>query len=272
MAFRHASGADLVQSGMDGSRQIGDLTGLVAVITGGNRGIGLGIAEALAAAGADIALWARDETRNRQACEKIEPTGRRVVPIRCDVADERAVQEAMAITIRSLGRVDTLFANAGFSVRTPFLDMSLSEWRQVMSTNLEGAFLCFREAARHMVERAEGGALVAVSSVAAYFGAPTMEHYAASKSALISLTRSLAVELARYDVRCNALAPGWTKTDMSSRWLDDERFASATTQRIPRRRWASPADLGAAAVFLADPRFGYHTGDCLVVDGGYSIF
>ena len=149
-----------------------DLTGRVAVVTGGNGGIGLGMARALAEAGADIAIWGRNETKNAAARAELEATGRRVVALACDVADEAQVIAATARTIDELGRIDALFANAGIGGYSRFVDMSLDEWRRVMRVNLDGAFLTLREAAKHMVERGDGGALVAVSSTSAIHGAP----------------------------------------------------------------------------------------------------
>jgi NAD(P)-dependent dehydrogenase (short-subunit alcohol dehydrogenase family) len=150
--------------------------------------------------------------------------------------------------------------------------MTLAEWRRVTSVNLDGAFLTLREAARHMVERGEGGALVGVSSTSAIHGAPGMEHYAGSKAGLIAVMRGLAVELARFGIRCNSILPGWTETDMLRPMSVSEKFVQNTVGRTPVRRWGTPDDLGPAAVFLADPTATFHTGDTLVVDGGYTIF
>lgn len=249
-----------------------DLTGRVAVITGGNGGIGLGMARALAAAGADVAIWGRNETKNEAARAELAATGRNVVALRCDVADERQVVEATEQTIDKLGQIDALFANAGIGGYARFIDMSLDEWRRVTSVNLDGAFLTLREAARHMVERGEGGALVAVSSTSAIHGAPGMEHYAGSKAALVAVMRGLAVELAREGIRCNTILPGWTETDMLQPLTASEKFVKNTVSRTPVRRWGTPDDLGPAAVFLADPTATFHTGDTLVVDGGYTVF
>ena len=245
-----------------------DLTGHVAVVTGGNRGIGLGLAHGLVAAGATVAVWARDEERTAAACAELG----RAVGVRCDVADEAQVVAAMAQTLAELGKVDSVFANAGVGGLAPFVDMSLAEWRRVMAVNLDGAFLTLREGARHLVERGEGGSLVAVSSVSAFHGAPRQQHYAASKTALLALVRGLAVELARHRVRCNAILPGWTETEMIEPGLANERWVDAIIRRTPVRRWGAPADFGAVAAYLADPTLLFHTGDSIVVDGGYSIF
>jgi hypothetical protein len=150
--------------------------------------------------------------------------------------------------------------------------MSLDEWRRVMAINLDGAFLSLRAAARHLVERGEGGALVAVSSVSAIHGSPRMEHYAASKTALLGLVRGLAVELARHRVRCNAVLPGWMDTEMIEPGKENPRWVEATVKRTPLRRWGQPSDLRDIAAYLADPALVFHTGDSIVIDGGYSIF
>ncbi len=249
-----------------------DLTGRVVVVTGGNAGIGLGIAEGIARAGAAVAVWARDEERNARAVEQLSAAGGSALAARCDVTDEDDVDRALERTLRHFGRVDALFANAGVMGESPFVDMSLAEWRRVLRVNLDGAFLSLRAGARHLVERGEGGALVVVSSTAALHGAPRREHYATTKSGLLGLMRSLAVELARYRVRCNALLPGWTDTAMLSEARAYQKFVDNTVARTPVRRWATPGDFAEAAVFLADPSIAFHTGDTLVVDGGYTVF
>jgi NAD(P)-dependent dehydrogenase (short-subunit alcohol dehydrogenase family) len=249
-----------------------DLTGHVALVTGGNGGIGLGMGKALAAAGADIAIWGRNADKNAAAATELEALGGRVLAMQCDVSDEGQVVECFAHTVDALGKVDSLFANAGIGGFSPFTKMSLSEFRRVTAVNLDGAFLCLREAAAHMVERGQGGSLVGISSVSAIDGAPGMEHYAASKAGLSAMIRGLAVELARHRIRANSILPGWTETDMIAPATANERFVANTLQRTPVRRWGTPADLGPVAVFLADPAHVFHTGDSLVVDGGYSIY
>jgi NAD(P)-dependent dehydrogenase (short-subunit alcohol dehydrogenase family) len=248
------------------------LDGHVAVVTGGNGGIGLGMARALAQAGADVAIWGRNPEKNDTARLELERSGGRVLALGCDVSDEQQVIDATARTVDELGKIDSLFANAGVGGYAPFVRMSLDEWHRVMRINLDGAFLTLREAAKHMVERGEGGSLVAVSSTSAIHGAPGMEHYAGSKAALVAIMRGLAVELARHRIRCNTVLPGWTETDMLSPMTASEKFVKNTVSRTPVRRWGTPDDLGPAAVFLADPSNTFHTGDMLVVDGGYTVF
>jgi NAD(P)-dependent dehydrogenase (short-subunit alcohol dehydrogenase family) len=252
---------------------MGQLDGLVVVVTGGNGGIGLGMAEAMAHAGADIVIWGRNGAKNRAAAETIRATGRRAESYVCDVADEAQVVETFAASVEAMGKVDSLFANSGVSSgRRALPDISLADWRRVMAVNLDGVFLCFREAARHLIARGEGGSLVAVTSTATIHGPARNEAYAAAKTGLLGLVRSVAVELARNRIRVNALAPGWTITELARAGYEDERFREVTTQRTPVRRWAEPAEMGPAAVYLADPTITFHTGDHLVVDGGYTVF
>lgn len=247
--------------------------GRVVLVTGGNGGIGLGMAEGLARAGADVAIWGTNAAKNTAAAERLASLGVRVHAERCDVSDEVAVERSFAATVEALGRVDAVFANAGISGYAPSIgDMTLEQWRAVLTVNLDGTFLTLRAAARHMIERGGGGALVAVSSTSAIHGAPAMPHYATSKTAVLGLVRSLAVQLARHGIRVNALLPGWTATDLIAGPAQNPKFVENTIKRTPVRRWADPAEYGPVAVWLADPTHTFHTGDTVVVDGGYTIF
>lgn len=249
-----------------------DLTGKVVVVTGGNTGIGLGLVRGVASAGAEVAVWARNVERNQQVVDELTARGIHASSQPCDVSDEDQVERAMAATLAEHGQVDCLFANAGIYGDSAFVDMTMDEWRRVMAVNLDGAFLTLRAAARHMVTRGEGGSLVGVSSTSALFGAPRKEHYAVSKTGLVALMRSLAVELARYKIRSNSLLPGWTDTELLSGAKENQKFVDATISRTPVRRWGTPEDFAEVAIFLADPAVHFHTGDTMVVDGGYSIF
>jgi NAD(P)-dependent dehydrogenase (short-subunit alcohol dehydrogenase family) len=247
-----------------------DLTGHVALVTGGNGGIGLGLAQALLGAGARVAIWGTSEDKNARA---VETLGEGAAAFACDIADEAAVDGAMAATLERFGRLDSCFANAGTAGGGKrFTDIPLSEWQRIVRVNLDGTFLTLRAAARHMIERGEGGSLVATSSLTAIEGAPQSEHYAASKSGVVALIQSLAVELARHGIRANALMPGWIETDLNRALLQSEIGTSRILPRIPQRRFGAPEDLGAAAVYLASPGARYHTGDVLVIDGGYRLF
>jgi len=251
-----------------------DLTGQVALVTGGNSGIGLGMAMGLAEAGADVAIWGTNAAKNETAAEQLRGLGRRVLAVRCDVGDEAAVEAAFAETLDALGRVDGCFANAGVGGRgvASFLDMTTEEWNRVLRVNLHGAFYTFRTAARHMVARGGGGVLVGTASLAAVEAAPRSEHYAATKGGVISMVRAMAVEFARHGVRAHAILPGWIETDMTADAVSTDGFRNKVLPRVPMRRWGTGADFAGIAVYLMSAASRYHTGDTFVIDGGYSLF
>jgi NAD(P)-dependent dehydrogenase (short-subunit alcohol dehydrogenase family) len=251
-----------------------DLNGRVALVTGGNGGIGLGFAEAVAQAGADIAIWGQNPAKNEAARARLEATGRRVLALQVDVGDSAAVDDAFAHTVEVMGRVDGVFANAGVGGghRAGFETMSNEEWDRVMRINLDGVFYTFRAACRHMVARGGGGSLVGTASLAARMGAARAEHYGATKAAVIGMMQGLAVEYARHGIRANSVLPGWVETEMTDELFGNTRFADAVKPRIPLRRWGTPADFGGIAVYLMSDASSWHTGDSILIDGGYVLF
>jgi NAD(P)-dependent dehydrogenase (short-subunit alcohol dehydrogenase family) len=249
-----------------------DLTGRIAVVTGGSRGIGLGMARGLARAGASLGLWSRDASSCERAAAELRGYGVDVLGIGCDVSREDDVVRATRATLDHFGRIDVGIANAGYGRSADALKLALDEWRRLLATNLDGAFLTFRELARHMVEREGGGKLVAISSISAISGTPHQPHYAAGKAGIEALVRSFAVRLARHDIQVNAVQPGWIVTDATRRAVENERFNDVILRRTPARRWGDPDDLAGIAVYLASDASRYHTGDTMRIDGGYAVF
>ncbi|MBC7726806.1 MAG: SDR family oxidoreductase [Microbacteriaceae bacterium] len=253
-----------------------DLSGHGAVITGGNGGIGLGMARALLASGAKVAIWGSNPDKTERARAQLAAEcgeSSRVFALVCDVGDEAQVDTSFAKSVAALGRVDSCFANAGVSGKgSMVMEMTLDEFRRVQRINVEGVFLTFRAAARHMTAHGLGGSLVGTASTAAVEGAARNSHYGASKGAVTAYVRALAVELARHKIRANSILPGWIVTDMTQKSVNNEKFASAVMPRIPARRWGEIDDFGGIAVYLASKASGYTTGEQFIIDGGYTKF
>ncbi|CAM9383822.1 unnamed protein product [Phaeothamnion confervicola] len=250
-----------------------DLTGKVALVTGGNGGIGLGMAQAMAQAGANIVIWGTNTEKNEAARAKLAACGVKVLASKVNVAEEQQVIDAFGDAVKQMGRVDTVIANAGIGFgAASFMELKTENFRKVMAVNVEGAFFTLREAARHMVTRDGGGSIIGIASLAAVEGAARNQAYGASKGALISMIKGIAVELARYGVRANAILPGWIATDMTEAAQGSQKFNENVIGRVPIRRWGQPEDFAGVAVYLASDASKYHTGDQFVIDGGYAIF
>ncbi|MBM4334561.1 MAG: SDR family oxidoreductase [Deltaproteobacteria bacterium] len=249
-----------------------DLTGHVALVTGGNGGIGLGMARGIAKCGGRLALWGRNAEKNAEAVAELRALGADAEAFVCDVGRESEIVRAMDQTLARFGRVDSCFANAGMGLARPFVEMSVADWNAVLDVNLTGVFLCFRESARHMIARGGGGKLVVTSSIGSLHGMPRQANYAASKAGVIALIRSLAVELGRHDIQANAVLPGWIETEMTAPAMSWKKLYDTILHRTPAGRWGKPEEFEAVAAYLAARESRFHNGDVLRVDGGYAIF
>ena len=251
-----------------------DLHHKVALVSGGNSGIGLAMAGALVDAGADVCIWGRDQGKNDVAVAELSGRGAKVRAHQVDIGVEAQVVTAMAALVEEFGRLNACFANASAHSpgRSRFVDSTLEEWQAVTRVVLDGTYVTMREAARVMVNQATGGSLVATSSAAANFGVPRGEAYSASKAGVVSLMRGLAVELARHGIRANTILPAWVMSSFMDGIVDDPERAKRVQARIPLRRWGRPDELAGIAVYLASDASSWHTGDEFRLDGGYSIF
>ncbi|MBT9444205.1 MAG: SDR family oxidoreductase [Hyphomonadaceae bacterium] len=253
-----------------------DLSGRVALVTGGNSGIGLGMAHGLAEAGAKVVIWGRTADRNAAAVEALKAHGGEVLAQTIDVSEEQAVVDGFAEALQKMGRFDFVVANAGVGGGGPFTGMTTERWRRVTTVNLDAVFWTLREACKHMVARAEagdpGGSLAVTGSTSAIDGAPANQAYAASKAAVESMVRGVAVEFARYGIRANTILPGWIRSEMTKPLQAWDKFNEKAIGRVPMRRWGEPEDFAAIAVYLASEASRFHTGDSIVIDGGYTIF
>jgi NAD(P)-dependent dehydrogenase (short-subunit alcohol dehydrogenase family) len=251
-------------------RELFDLSGQTAIVTGGGSGLGRQMAGALAELGANVVVCARKLERCEQAATELAELGVGTLALRCDLARPGDPQEVVDRTVEAFGRVDVLVNDAGTSWGAPAEETPLRGWQKVMDVNLTGLFLMSQAAARHMISRGIGGAIVNIASVAGLRGSPPgtvdIVAYSASKGGVISLTRDLAWKWAHHGIRVNAIAPGWFPSAMSQVILD--RFGDAFLEQIPLGRFGGPDDLKGAIAFLASPASAYVTGHVLVVDGG----
>lgn len=259
------------------SRGLFDLTGRVVLAAGANSGIGLGFLMGCAKQGADVVVWGRRSDRNMQAVDKLKSAGaKRTHAEVVDVSDEAQVKRGFDATLKAMGRVDCVFANAGFTSRaTSFPDMSSEMYHELLNTNLHGAFYTLREATRHMRDRAQagdpGGSIVVCGSLSIFHGLQGMEHYAGAKGALAAMVKGLAVEMGQYGVRANMIAPGFIMTEMTEGSPKTEGIIKHFSAITPLGRPGNPEDIEGPAAYLASDASRFQTGDILVVDGGRTV-
>lgn len=249
-----------------------DLSGKVAIVTGGNGGIGLGIARGLAASGANVAVAARNESKTQRAVEELKAEGVDAIGLTTDVADESSVAEMARATADHFGRIDILVNNSGINIRKLPHEYSVDEWDEVMDVNLKGTFLCSREVYPHMV-KAGGGKVINIGSMTSIFGGDVLSVYSATKGGVVQLTKSDAIAWARDNIQVNVILPGWISTDLTDGLKANfPEKAAAVSTRIPAGRWGVPDDLAGTAIFLASAASDYVTGTAVAVDGGYTSF
>jgi 2-deoxy-D-gluconate 3-dehydrogenase len=248
-----------------------DLSGKVAIVTGGNGGIGLGMARGLARAGAAIAVAGRDDAKSMAAVAELREQGARAIAITADVTDKAAIAAMIEQTAREFGRIDILVNNAGINIRKPPQALAIEEWDRVIATNLTSAFLC-SQAVYPAMKEAGGGKIINIGSMMSIFGASFAPAYAASKGGIVQFTRSCAVAWAPDNIQVNAVLPGWIDTDLTKRArVEIDGLHDRVLARTPAARWGEIADFAGIAVFLASPASQFVTGTAIPVDGGYSI-
>jgi 2-deoxy-D-gluconate 3-dehydrogenase len=248
-----------------------DLKGRVAIVTGGNGGIGFGIAQGLAQAGASIAVAGRNAAKSAAAVKALEALGAKAIAVEVDVRDEASCRAMVAGTMERLGRVDVLVNNAGTNIRKPPQDYALAEWREVLDTNLTSAFTCSQAAYPAMV-KAGGGKIINIGSMLSIFGGHLMAPYGAAKGGIVQLTKSLAAAWARDNIQVNAVLPGFINTELTKGAREQiPGLQERVVARTPAGRWGEPSDFAGVAVFLASAASDFVTGTAIPIDGGYSV-
>ncbi len=243
------------------------LDGKVALVTGGNGGLGRAMALGLQAAGATVCVTGRDEGRNAAVAEEV---GGEHLVFPLDVRDEEAVVRTVETVVSRFGRLDILVNNAGLGRGGPLLRLSRENWQAVIDTHLTGSFLCAREAARVMIARGAGGKIINIGSMYSLFGAPNFSDYGSAKAGVLGLTRALAVELAPHNIQVNAILPGWYETGLT-RGLPSSRLGDQIRRKTPAGRWGEDADIVGTTIYLASAASDFVTGVAIPVDGGYAV-
>src|SRR5262245_55028427 len=248
-----------------------DLTGRVAIVTGGNGGIGLGMARGLAQAGAAVVLAGRNAGKSTDAVKELEALGAKAAMVKVDVTSEASCREMVQKAVDRFGRLDILVNNAGTNIRKQPQEYTLDEYRTVLDTNLTSAFACSQAAYPHMM-RAGGGKIINIGSMMSIFGASFTAPYAASKGGIVQLSKALATAWAKDNIQVNAVLPGWIDTDLTRQARQQVAgLHERVLARTPAGRWGTPDDHAGIAVFLASPASDFVTGTAIPVDGGYSV-
>jgi 2-dehydro-3-deoxy-D-gluconate 5-dehydrogenase len=243
----------------------------VAFITGGNGGIGLGMAKGLATAGASVVIAGRDKAKAQSALSELRSSGTQADFIDLDVLKESSCHQAVQQTVERFGRLDILINNAGTTVRKPPEDLSVQDWHLVIDTNLTGAFICSQAAYPHMV-RSGGGKIINIGSMMSVFASSYATPYAASKGGIVQLTKSMAVAWAKDNIQVNTILPGWIDTELTQKAREQvPGLHEKVMTRTPAQRWGTPDDFAGIAIFLAAPASNFITGAAIAVDGGYSV-
>jgi len=249
-----------------------DLTGKVAIITGGYQGIGRGIAEGLAEAGSGVVICARNYDRCVDACSEIEKLGVKTLPIRCDISKTEEVKKLVSETVNEMGKIDILVNNAGVGgSEKPIIEMTDEDWDHAVSVDLKGPFLCTREAAKEMIKQG-GGKIINVSSIAAFIAMANMSAYCASKGGILQLTKVMALEFIRYNIQVNALCPGYFLTPMNRTFFESEAGQKIIKKNIPMGRLGNPEELKGTAIYLASSATDFMTGSAILIDGGQLLW
>ncbi len=248
-----------------------DLSGRVAIVTGGNGGIGLGMARGLANAGAAVIVAGRNPQKNAAAVAELEVLGAKAVSVEVDVTDEASCRAMIAFAVERFGRLDILINNAGTNIRKQPTEYSLAEWNEVVTTNLTSTFVCSQIAYPEM-KLAGGGKIINIGSMTSIFGVPFAAPYSASKGAVVQLTKSLATAWAKDNIQVNVVLPGWIDTDLTRKAREQVKgLHERVLERTPSGRWGVTQDFAGIAVFLSSPASDFVTGTAIPVDGGYSV-
>lgn len=250
-----------------------NLSGKIALVTGGSRGIGRGICLSLAQAGADVAInYVSSEQEAEKVASEVKQFGRRAMIVRADVSQKNEVEYMVGGVVKQMGKIDILVNNAGILSSEPFLEMKQETWDRVMAVNLKGEFLVAQAVAKHMVAQKIAGKIINIASIASGgvgVGFPGIAHYCASKGGIVAMTEAMALELGSYKINVNAIAPGAIETDMTKGMLADEKTKQGFLMRVPKGRIGRPEDIGAMVAFLASDEADYCTGATFYVDGGW---